>query len=88
MMAESSAQCLKMLDEEHFAVSAVVLDISNAAQDDAAMLERIFARRADAETLPVLITTQDVESGMRAVEAGATDFFSKPFNPQLVRLCA
>ncbi len=85
MMAESSAQCLKMLDEEHFAVSAVVLDISNAAQDDAAMLERIL-RRADAETLPVLITTQDVESGMRAVEAGATDFFSKPFNPQLVRL--
>ena len=68
-------------------VDAVLLDLSMPRMNGVELLERIRAMAAFVQ-LPVLVLSGHYESLARisAIEAGANDFMTKPFNPLELRL--
>ncbi len=82
--AGNGQDALLRLREKHF--DLVLLDIIMPVLDGFQTLE---ALRADAALrhVPVIMLTamDDVESTVRCIEAGATDYVPKPFNPVVLR---
>ena len=68
-------------------VDAVVLDLSMPRMGGVELLKRIRAMAAFVQ-LPVLVLSGHYESLNRiaAIEAGASDFMTKPFNPLELKL--
>src|SRR6266540_1353883 len=67
-------------------VNGMLLDLLMPVLDGYATLERIKADEA-LRHLPVIVITavEDLESVVRCIELGATDYLPKPLNAQLLR---
>lgn len=83
--AENGAKALRLLESNHD-IAAVVLDLLMPVMDGFALL---VAARSNPQlaAIPMLVTTQanDLESELRALECGATDFVGKPYKPAVVK---
>jgi phosphoserine phosphatase RsbU/P len=83
-LAENGRRALEMIAAEEF--DLVLLDIMMPELDGYAVLERL---RADGilDRLPVIMISAvtEIESVVRCIEIGATDYLPKPFNTVLLR---
>jgi len=82
--AENGSEALSLLDDH--LPDLVLLDVIMPGMDGYEVCRRMRAR-PKFFTLPVVIMTgsNDFEAIGKAYEAGATDFFAKPINSQLLR---
>lgn len=82
--AEDGRQALDVLATEP--VDLILLDLLMPVLDGYATLERIKADDA-LRHLPVIVITavEDLESVVRCIELGATDYLPKPFNASVLR---
>ena len=82
-MAEDGQQALQMLHSREF--DAVLLDLIMPRMDGYQVLAEM---RGDAQLrrIPVIVISamDDMESIVRCIEMGATDYLAKPFNPVLL----
>jgi two-component system, NtrC family, response regulator AtoC len=80
---DSAEAALAVLDEADWHV--VAADVSMAGMSGIALCERIVATRPN---LPVVLITAyaSVESAIAAVRAGAFDYVTKPFDPEILVL--
>ncbi len=87
LMAESGQTCLEWMGNSEAGVSAVLLDLLMPEMDGLEVLRRV-QRDAYMASIPVIVISaaEEAEFSLRAIELGATDFVSKPFDPRLVRL--
>ena len=83
--AENGLAALDMLRKNADDISLILLDIMMPVMDGYAFLDTIRADRSLSLT-PVIVTTQsDTDSDeISALDHGATDFVSKPYNPQVI----
>jgi two-component system cell cycle response regulator len=83
-MAEDGRQALEMLAEESFDV--VLLDLVMPELDGFQVLEQM-KRDSRLRDLPVIVISalDDMESILRCIEMGATDYLPKPFDVALLR---
>jgi DNA-binding response OmpR family regulator len=82
--AENGLQALELLEREP--VDLIMLDLLMPGLDGYATLERIKAQPALSHLPVIVITDVDaVESVVRCIELGATDYLPKPFNAALLR---
>jgi putative two-component system response regulator len=81
--ALSGAEALELLEKKDFHV--VLLDISMPKMDGLEVLRKIRSTKKYAQ-LPVLIVTANIEKEKEALELGASDFISKPYDVNI--LCA
>jgi serine phosphatase RsbU (regulator of sigma subunit) len=83
-LAENGQRALAMLQEAEF--DLVLLDIMMPELDGYQVLERL---REDPERrhIPVIMISavDEIESVVRCIELGATDYLPKPFNPVVLR---
>ena len=83
-LAENGRRALEMIAAEEF--DLVLLDIMMPELDGYAVLERM---RGDGtlDRLPVIMISAvtEIESVVRCIEIGATDYLPKPFNTVLLR---
>ncbi|MBN1140103.1 MAG: response regulator [Anaerolineae bacterium] len=82
-MAEDGRQALEMLGAQPFDV--VLLDLLMPEMDGYQVLEQIKANSAW-RTIPVIIVSSldEMESILRCIEMGATDYLPKPFDAALL----
>lgn len=82
--AENGCQALELLDAAPFDV--VLLDILMPEMDGYQTLERIKGSAA-LHHIPVIMISavEEMDSVVRCIEMGATDYLPKPFNPALLR---
>jgi sigma-B regulation protein RsbU (phosphoserine phosphatase) len=82
--AENGRQALEMIAAEEF--DLVLLDIMMPELDGYAVLERLRADKT-LDRLPVIMISAvtEIESVVRCIEMGATDYLPKPFNTVLLR---
>lgn len=82
--AEDGLRALEVLVREQ--VDVVLLDLLMPNLDGYATLERIKGDDA-LRHLPVIVITavEDMDSVVRCIELGATDYLPKPFNPSVLR---
>ncbi|HXG23626.1 MAG TPA: HD domain-containing phosphohydrolase, partial [Chthonomonadales bacterium] len=73
----SAEEAIALLAREHF--DLVLTDIVMPGADGFALLERIHALAPD---MPIILISgsADIETGRRAIKAGACDFVAKPYN--------
>jgi DNA-binding response OmpR family regulator len=83
-MAENGRQALQMLGARHFDV--VLLDLLMPEMDGYQVLEQMKASAAW-RNIPVIIVSSldDMESILRCIAMGATDYLPKPFDANLLR---
>ena len=82
--ADDGLRALELLVREP--VDVVLLDLLMPGLDGYGTLERIKGDEA-LRHLPVIVITavEDMDSVVRCIELGATDYLPKPFNPQVLR---
>jgi two-component system cell cycle response regulator len=82
--APDGLHALELLERE--AIDVVLLDLLMPRLDGYETLERIKSREA-LRHVPVIVITavDDMESVVRCIELGATDYLPKPFDPGLLR---
>ncbi|MDD3410323.1 MAG: EAL domain-containing protein [Eubacteriales bacterium] len=87
LMADCGEKALEFLQRSDSQISAVLLDLIMPGLNGLQVLEKM---RGDAylSTIPVVVVSSmsEQEGGLKAIELGASDFVSKPFDPRLVRL--
>lgn len=82
--AENGRLALDMLHEGHFDV--VLLDVLMPVMDGYETLSAIKRKPAFSHIPVIIITSVDeMESALRCIELGATDYLPKPFNPNLLK---
>jgi len=83
-MAENGRQALEKIAAEEF--DLVLLDIMMPEVDGYSVLETL-RENGTLDRLPVIMISavSEIESVVRCVEMGATDYLPKPFNPVLLR---
>jgi adenylate cyclase len=83
--AENGRQALEILDAQPGVVDVVLLDVLMPELDG---YETLAAMKADETTrhLPVLIVSgvEELDSVVRCIELGATDYLTKPINPSVL----
>src|SRR4030042_3520878 len=83
LLAETGEEALVKVEEE--APDLSLLDIKLPGMDGYEVLERIL--KMDRDIIPIMITAyEDVERVVRAMESGAFDYITKPFDFNKVRL--
>lgn len=80
--AENGQQAIDILSENYRAFQLVLLDIHMPVLDGYGVLE-IMKQRGWLKELPVIVISSDPGD---AYKRGATDFFSKPFDPDVVNV--
>jgi diguanylate cyclase (GGDEF)-like protein len=87
LTARSGEQCLALLERDGATISAMLLDLAVAGTSGLEVLSRM-QRDAVLSTIPVIVTSTDAETklGLEAVELGAMDFVSKPFDPRVLKI--
>lgn len=85
IQAENGQEALDILSDRKGEVSAIFLDLTMPVMDG---YEFLKVRQRDEELLsiPVLVQTQKegVDAEIRCLKDGASDFLTKPYNPQLL----
>lgn len=84
MEAENGAEAWDMIRKQRNHIAAVLLDIIMPIMDGYQLLDKI--REEHMEELPVIVMTgsADEETEQRALEIGAWDFVTKPYNPRIL----
>ena len=84
--AEDGAQALKIMEEKHDIISAVLLDIVMPVLDGYGVLEAMRKNPALSK-IPVLVSSQKDgdESEVRVLSLGAQDFIAKPYKADIIR---
>lgn len=85
LCAMDGRQALQVLEQCGGRVAAVVLDLVMPEMDGYQFMEQLHLR-SEYANIPVLVVASDPESENRALEAGAWDFISKPYQPRTVCL--
>ncbi|MDD3921447.1 MAG: diguanylate cyclase, partial [Eubacteriales bacterium] len=69
------------------AISAVLLDLMMPGMDGFAVLEKM-QQSVEMRAIPVIVVSGDEsrETSLRAIRAGATDFVTKPIDPDVLRI--
>lgn len=82
--AEDGAEAWKIICDKREEISAVLLDIALPVMDGFAVLDKMAENHM--EDIPVIVTTgiTDVDTEHKALEAGAWDFVSKPYNSKIL----
>lgn len=82
--AENGGVAWEILSEKRSEVSAVLLDIVMPIMNGYELLAKI--QEAHMEDMPVIVTTgaTDREAEQKALEAGAWDFVTKPYNARVL----
>ena len=82
-VADSGAKALELMEAREFDLALV--DIKMPGMDGLTLLERIKELQPD--TLVIIITAYgSIESSVRAMKAGASDYLLKPFDPEQLML--
>ncbi|MDQ6793275.1 MAG: response regulator [Chloroflexota bacterium] len=85
VQAENGVQALELLRAQPGTVDVVLLDVLMPELDG---YETLAAMKADASTryIPVLIVSsiEELDSVVRCIELGATDYLTKPINPSIL----
>ena len=84
--AENGQSALDILHQQSQTISAVLLDLVMPELDGYAVLEAM-SRDAKLSAIPVIVASQTDKSETegRALQLGARDFISKPYNPVVLR---
>lgn len=84
--AENGKVALDILTRENVQLSAVLLDIIMPVMDGFAVL-KAMGQVPELASIPVLVTSQidRKETEIRVLEAGAWDFVSRPYEPQVLK---
>lgn len=86
LTAENGQIALEILREQGKQISAVLLDVVMPVMDGYQVLEQV---RQDPvlSTIPILVTSYKSgdESELKALNLGARDFVSKPYNPEILK---
>ncbi|MBI4860262.1 MAG: response regulator [Candidatus Riflebacteria bacterium] len=82
--AENGVEGLRALDRRSF--DAVILDLEMPEMDGFEMLSRMKAHD-DLRHIPVIVTSaiDEMDSVVRCIEMGATDYLNKPVDPTLLK---
>lgn len=84
--AENGREAMKILKLQSDEISAMLLDLLMPEMDGYEVLRAV---RADQKlcSIPVIVTTQqdDTESGPVTLALGASDYLSKPYNPEIIK---
>ena len=85
--ARDGEETLDLLREHAEAISVLLLDISMPKLDGLDVLHAMQENPA-LSVIPVLVTSSEEEEdiGIHAIEAGASDFVTKPIDPRIVKL--
>lgn len=84
LLADSGETALAMIDQAH--VDLVLLDIFMPRMDGFTVLSRIRQREELAQMSVIVLSALDDESSVvKALELGADDYLTKPFNPVILR---
>lgn len=69
------------------AISIVLLDLFMPGMDGFAVLSKM-RESSEMMTIPVVVVSGDeqIETSLRAIKAGASDFVTKPYDPELLRI--
>lgn len=84
--ADNGLEALNILLEEGQKFSAVLLDILMPVMDGYEVM-RIMQKTPHLSTIPVLVTSQvfEEEYELKALNMGASDFISKPYNAEILK---
>lgn len=86
LCAENGKQALEILNDRRDGIAAVILDIVMPVMDGYGVLS---AMQEDSvlSKIPVIVTTQKEgdETELKALSLGASDFATKPYNPNIIR---
>ena len=84
--AEDGAQAMTLLRREQARIAAVLLDLLMPVKDGYAVLQEAAADEA-LSRIPIVVITADhtPESEVRALDLGATDIITKPFESRSVK---
>ena len=84
--AEDGAQAMALLRREQARIAAVLLDLLMPVKDGYAVLQEAAADEA-LSRIPIVVITADhtPESEVRALDLGATDIITKPFESRSVK---
>ena len=85
--AKNGAEALVRLRHFGSAISVVLLDLRMPGMDGYEVLQRVQAN-VDLRTIPVVVVSgdEDRETLLKAIEAGAADYVTKPVDPELIRI--
>ena len=85
LQAENGVEALKVLADKPAAVDVVLLDVMMPELDGYQTLEAMKANDATRH-IPVLIVSgvEELDSVVRCIELGATDYLTKPINPGIL----
>ena len=86
--AENGKEALSLIRRRYKTLSAVLLDIQMPVMDGFEVLRQMHASPLLSQ-LPVIVVTgsEDDETRMKALEYGANDFVTKPYNAEIIRHC-
>ncbi len=81
VMAESGAQALSILDNEHHNISIILLDLVMPDMNGMEMMEHLVPKHC---SIPVIVQTANgsIDAAINAMRAGACDFVIKPVSPE------
>ena len=79
LYAENGLEALEMIREHLSTLSIVLLDLMMPVMDGFEVLERV---RADEEMrrIPIIVLTAEKDAELRALQLGAADFITKPYD--------
>ena len=80
--ASNGVEAWDILEKRSAEISAVLLDINMPVMDGYAVLQKMQAAKMDELPVIVITSSADEESEQKALNAGAWDFITKPFNPK------
>jgi signal transduction histidine kinase len=82
LVVESGPACLECLGRE--SVDLVLLDLMMPEMSGLEVLDRL-AQRTDPRYLPVIVLSSRGQDAVRALQAGAADYVTKPWEPEELR---
>lgn len=84
--AENGEQALRLIEQFHGRITAVLLDLVMPVMDGYQVMEKIRKLNFLSEFPVIIITAEDsTESEVWAFDLGASDIIMKPFEPHVVR---
>lgn len=85
-IAQTGEAAVEMLEEKEIKVGLILLDLILPGMSGFDFLEYI-QRSAEYDHIPIIVTTTESDEAnvLRALELGAIDFITKPYNPEIVR---
>jgi len=85
LTAENGKTALEILKAENILPKIILLDLKMPVMSGQEMFERVKAD-SSLKRIPVIFITAEEDSEIELLAAGAVDFISKPFKPEIVKL--